>query len=96
MIQVHEPTSTAMIQNEPDRIRSITDPEMIDAAVHENSRKAAQNTPLMRAQPAVSSAVSQACEGAPPICAPISSLSAVAQGASSSGPTIHGPFGKAK
>ncbi len=50
MIQVQEPTRTAMIQKADGRIRSITAPETIEAAVHEKSRNAAQNTPLMRAQ----------------------------------------------
>ena len=50
MIQVNEPITTARIQKAEGRMRSMVAPETIDAAVHENSRKAAQNTPLMRAQ----------------------------------------------
>jgi hypothetical protein len=53
MIHITEPIRTARIQNAPDRMRSITAPETIEAAVHENSRKAAQNTPLRRAQKAL-------------------------------------------
>ena len=53
MIQVTEPIMTAMIQNAPERIRSITEPETIEAAVHENSRNAAQNTPVMRSERSV-------------------------------------------
>ena len=57
MIQVNEPITTARIQKAVLRMRSMTAPETIDAAVHENSRKAAQKTPLIRDQKAVSSAV---------------------------------------
>ena len=55
MIQVNEPTRTAMTQKAPGRIRSMTAPETIEAAVHENSRNAAQNTPFRRAQKALPS-----------------------------------------
>ena len=51
MIHQTEPMPTARIQNPVDLIRSMTEPDTIDAAVQENSRKAAQNTPLIRAQP---------------------------------------------
>jgi NitT/TauT family transport system substrate-binding protein len=57
MIQVTEPIMTATIQKAAARIRSITAPETIEAAVQENSKNAAQNTPLIRAQKAVSSAL---------------------------------------
>ena len=50
MIQVNEPITTARIQKAEGRMRSMVAPETIEAAVHEKSRKAAQNTPLMRAQ----------------------------------------------
>ena len=50
MIQQTEPISTAMNQKAPERMRSMTAPEMIDAVVIENSRNAAQNTPLRRCQ----------------------------------------------
>jgi hypothetical protein len=46
MIQVNEPMTTARIQKALGRIRSITAPDTIEAAVQENSRKAAQNTPF--------------------------------------------------
>ena len=39
-----------MSQKALERTRSISEPETIDAVVQENSRNAAQNTPLMRAQ----------------------------------------------
>ena len=48
MIQKTEPITTAMIRNAPVRVRSMTAPEMIEAAVHENSRNAAQKTPVIR------------------------------------------------
>jgi hypothetical protein len=48
MIQVTEPIMTAMIQKAPDWMRSMTEPDTIEAAVHENRRNAAQNTPVMR------------------------------------------------
>ena len=48
MIQKTEPISTACTQSAEDRIRSITAPETIEAAVQVKSRKAAQMTPLMR------------------------------------------------
>ena len=51
-IHMTEPISTAMIQNAPERARSMIAPEMIEAVVIENSRKAPQNTPLRRCQSA--------------------------------------------
>ena len=39
-----------MIQKAPTRARSMMAPEMIEAVVIENSRNAAQNTPLSRCQ----------------------------------------------
>ena len=50
------------------------DPETIEAVVQENSRNAAQNTPLRRAHKAVSASVMSVCTGLPPMCAPISSF----------------------
>ena len=47
MTQATDPITTARIQNAPDLILSMTDPETIDAAVQENKRKAAQNTPVI-------------------------------------------------
>ncbi len=96
MIHHTEPMPTARIQKPVDLMRSITEPETMEAAVHENSRNAAQKTPLMRAQPAVSSAVNASVAGAPPMCGPMSSLHATAHGADSRPPVIPGPFGKAK
>ena len=89
MIQKTDPIATARIQNPPERMRSITEPDTMEAAVQENSRKAAQNTPLMRAQPFSASA-------APPMCAPMTSLHGTAWGASTRPPVIQGPFGNAK
>ena len=89
MIQNTEPMATARIQNAPERIRSITEPDTMDAAVHEKSRNAAQNTPLMRAHPFSASA-------APPMCAPITSLQGTAWGASTRPPVNPGPLGNAK
>ena len=86
----------ATIQNENERTRSITAPETIDAAVHENSRNAAQNTPLIRAQAAVSSAVTASLAGAPPMCGPINSLQGSANGEATMPPVIPGPLGNAK
>ena len=77
-------------------MRSIQAPDTIDAAVHENSKNAAQSTPFSLAQLAVSSAVNPADAGTPPICEPISSLQGVAQGASTKSPIMKGPFGKAE
>ena len=48
MIQNTDPMATAMIRKALVLVRSMTAPEMIDAAVHENSRNAAQKTPVMR------------------------------------------------
>ena len=78
-------------------IRSITAPETIEAVVQEKSRNAAQNTPLMRAQKAVSSAVrlSVCTLTEPPIWAPISSDHGTANGASMN-PPMSGKWGKAK
>ena len=59
MTQVKEPTRTAIIQKAPGRIRSITAPETMEAAVQENSRKAAQKTPLIRSPRLVPIEVSQ-------------------------------------
>ncbi len=82
MIQVTEPTRTARSQKAPERMRSITEPETIEAAVQENSRKAAQKTPLMRAHAAlVSGSVASLTDG-PPRCVPINSLQGSAFGAS--------------
>ena len=88
MTQNTEPMRMAKIQKAEERMRSMTEPETIEAAVQENSRNAAQNTPLSRAQPPGSPA--------PPICGPISSLQATACGASTRPPMMPGPFGKAK
>ena len=88
MIQNTDPIATARIQNAPERIRSITEPDTMDAAVQENSRKAAQKTPLMRAQAAPSSPA--------PMCAPITSLHGTAWGASTKPPIIPGPLGNAQ
>ena len=89
MIQNTEPMPTARIQNPDDLMRSMTEPDTIEAAVHEKSRNAAQNTPLIRAQPFSRSS-------APPMWAPITSLQATACGASTSPPMIPGPLGNAK
>ena len=48
---------TAISQKAPDRTRSMIEPETIEAVVQENSRNAAQNTPLRRAHKAVSASV---------------------------------------
>ena len=61
-------------------MRSITDPETIEAAVQENSRKAAQNTPVMRSERLV---------------AMVGELAALAE-PSTSPPLIQGPFGNAQ
>ena len=82
MIQATDPITTARIQNAPELIRSITEPETIDAAVQENSRKAAQNTPVMRS-PAFGPMVSDQGVFA----------AAVSR---SSPPVIQGPFGMAQ
>ena len=50
MIQVTEPSMSATSQKAPDFMRSMIEPETIEAVVQEKSRKAAQNTPLSRAQ----------------------------------------------
>ncbi len=86
MIQVTEPSMTATSQKAPDLIRSMIEPETIDAVVQENSRNAAQNTPLSRAHKAVSASVRPALTGLPPMCAPISSLQGVAKGAATISP----------
>ena len=63
-------------------MRSITEPDTIEAAVHENSRNAAQNTPVMRS----------------PMWAPIVSAQGVfaAPASKFTPPVIHGPFGNAQ
>ena len=71
MIQNTEPIPTARIQKPEDLMRSMTEPDTIEAAVQENSRKAAQNTPLIRAQPPPSSSF-------PPMWAPMTSLQGTA------------------
>ena len=82
MIQVTEPIITAMIQNAPDLMRSMTAPETIDAAVHENSRKAAQKTPVMRS---------------PRLVAMVSDVGRFAAPASRlSPPVMNGPLGNAQ
>ena len=96
MIHQTEPIPTARIQKPVDLMRSITEPETMDAAVQENSRKAAQKTPLIRAQPAVSSPVNASETGAPPMCGPMSSLQGSAQSAVSTPPVMPGPLGNAK
>jgi hypothetical protein len=93
---VTEPSITATSQNAPERMRSMMEPETIEAVVQEKSRKAAQNTPFSRAHRAVSAAVSVSLVGAPPICAPISSLVGVANGAAISPPVMPGPLGMAE
>ena len=95
MIQNTEPISTARMQNAEVRMRSMTAPETMEAAVHENSRNAAQNTPLMRAHH-MSSAVMASVAGLPPMCVPINSLHGTADGAATMPPVIQGPLGKAK
>jgi hypothetical protein len=92
MIQVTEPTMTATSQKAPERMRSMMEPDTMEAVVQENSRKAAQNTPLRRAHKAVSAAVKVSLAGAPPICGAISSLHGVAKGAATRPPVIPGPF----
>ena len=99
MIQVSEPTSTATSQKAPERTRSIRAPETIEAAVQENSRNAAQNTPLTRAQSAFSSAVVVPVSGGPPRWVPISSDQGAAWLVASTSPLpskMNGPLGKAK
>ncbi len=87
MIQVNDPITTARIQKAEGRMRSMTAPETIEAAVQENSRNAAQNTPLMRAQkPLPSHAVAHGravIAPAPPRWVPISSLHGTALARSS-------------
>src|SRR4051812_17829795 len=92
MIHVHEPSSTAIIQNAPDFMRSMMDPETIDAVVQENSRKAPQNTPFSRAQRAVSAAVMLLPTGLPPMWAAISSFHGSAKCAVTRPPVMPGPF----
>ena len=82
MIQNTEPINTASIQNAPELILSITEPDTIDAAVQENSRKAAQNTPVIRSLRLVA-IVSEV--GAFAAASPVKSP-----------PVIHGPFGNAQ
>ena len=82
MIQATEPITTAKIQNAPELIRSITEPETIEAAVHENNRKAAQKTPVILS----------------PRFGPMVGDQGVfaAAAAVSSPPVIKGPFGNAQ
>ena len=82
MIQANEPITTARIQNAPELIRSITDPETMDAAVQENSKNAAQKTPVIRS----------------PILVPMVCDHAVlaAPASSSRPPVMKGPFGNAQ
>ena len=47
MIHQTDPIIIACNHKADDLIRSITEPETIDAAVHENNRKAAQKTPVI-------------------------------------------------
>ena len=99
MIQVKEPTSTAISQKAPERTRSMMAPETIEAAVQENRRKAAQNTPLTRAHSALSAAVVVSVSGGPPRCVPISSDQGSALAVFSTRPLpskMNGPLGKAK
>ena len=60
----------------------MTEPDTIEAAVQENSRNAAQNTPVMRS----------------PMCAPIVSAQGVLAAPASrfNPPVIPGPLGKAQ
>src|SRR5687768_18436193 len=92
MIQVTDPTITAMIQNALDLTRSMSEPETIEAVVQENSRKAAQNTPFNRAQRAVSASVMSVPAGLPPICAAINSFHGSAKGAATKPPVMPGPL----
>ena len=71
----------------------MTAPEMIEAVVHEKSRKAAQNTPLMRAQYMVSSAVrlSVWTVTEPPMWVPISSDHGTAKAAEANMGVSSGP-----
>src|SRR4026208_241709 len=93
MIQVTDPSITAISQNAPERTRSISEPDTIDAVVQENSRKAAQNTPLRRAHMAGEFAsVSCGSTGLPAICGASSSLQGVANGAETRPPLMPGPF----
>ena len=48
MIHQTEPIKTACTHKADERIRSITEPDTIDAAVQENNKNAAQNTPVIR------------------------------------------------
>ncbi len=82
MIQANDPITTARIQNAPELIRSITEPETMDAAVHENSRNAAQKTPVIRS---------------PRLVAMVGDHAVLAAAASSSSPPVmKGPFGNAQ
>jgi len=97
MIQVTEPIRTASIQKAAGRIRSIVAPETIEAAVQENSRNAAQNTPLSRAQPAFPNTSSAGSfTPGPPRWVPMSSAQGSAFCTLRSPPVMPGPFGKAK
>ena len=92
MIQVTDPSMTAIIQNAPDFTRSMIEPETIEAVVQENSRKAPQNTPLRRAHRAVSAGVISGLTGLPPMWAPISSFHGSAKCAVTRPPVMPGPF----
>ena len=92
MIQVTEPSMIATSQNAPDFMRSMIEPETIEAVVHENSRNAAQNTPFRRAQRAVSAGVRPGSTGLPPMCGAISSFHGSAKGAATRPPVMPGPL----
>ena len=92
MIHVPEPSMIATSQKAPDFIRSMIEPETIEAAVQEKSRKAAQNTPFSRAQRAVSAGVMSVPTGLPPMCGAISSFHGSAKGAATRPPVMPGPL----
>src|SRR5262247_1629066 len=92
MIQVTDPSMTAISQNAPDFTRSMIEPETIEAVVQENSRKAPQNTPLRRAHKAVSAGVRSALVGLPPMCAAISSFHGSAKCDVTRPPVMPGPL----
>ena len=80
MIQNTDPINTAWIQNALERMRSMAPPETMDAAVHENSRNAAQNTPVIRSPRFVAIVGDQGAFAEP----------------SSRPPVMNGPFGNAQ
>ena len=94
MIQVTEPSMTAISQKAPERTRSMIEPETIEAVVQENSRNAAQNTPLSRAQSAVigSRQLSRCDRLCRPCARAISSLQGSAKGAATRPPVMPGPL----